>query len=427
MQQLNMNMIQSADTAPPTRIDRGSEPRTSEQAFRKAIQKASSQERQTRDAARQADGRGKTDAGEKMAGGKTAERSAASEQTGRTQNAIDVSAENPEAALADAQIEMMVALLTNANARVVAFAPMENPILPQTAQGAAQANLGGEPVAPVAHAAIGAASGESVGQTAQGGQLPGQSAEGQNQGQGQGQSQNAQAQGQPQTAQPQQAQSQTAQAQQQTAQAQQGAAAQTTGSQAAQAQTAQGVADEAVAQTAKQAESKEAKPEQPNFLKPDAALAPDKVHVKVGDGGSLKSESFAQNVADKIMEKAAEGRQQFEIHLMPKDLGKIIIKLMIQGGRAEIIMQCANPKTQQLVLANAETIRNIVETGTGMQASLTAAEEEETLAYNAFDEKEEDGGQDGQEDERLEQADADGETFLHQLRLGLIDEEAFVA
>jgi len=175
---------------------------------------------------------------------------------------------------------------------------------------------------------------------------------------------------------------------------------------------------------AKLAESKEPATEFSGSSKQAAVFDADKVYVKVSDGDSLKSEKFASDLSEKIMTRFAEGKQQFEIELAPRELGRIIIKLVIEGGKAEIIMQCLNPKTQQLVMANSEAIRTIVENGTGMQTTVSTKEEAE-FAYNDFDgqgdQNKQDEGDENQQ-RKLTLAEEDIETFIHQLRLGLTDE-----
>ena len=172
---------------------------------------------------------------------------------------------------------------------------------------------------------------------------------------------------------------------------------------------------------ARQVEVKEAKQEASPFVKPEQAHSPDKVYVKVSEGGTLKQEQFASQLSDKIMQNMSQGKQQFIIQLMPQDLGQIMIKMVIQNGKVDLMMQCANPKTQQLVMMSAEAIRNIVEQGTGMQTTLNAKEENE-LAYRDSDEQ---GGKNGEEKnskEQDEQSEMELDTFLHQLRLGLTEE-----
>ena len=170
----------------------------------------------------------------------------------------------------------------------------------------------------------------------------------------------------------------------------------------------------------KQGEAKEVKQEQAEIPKQQVTAEPEKVYVKVGDGGKIDSEKFASDVADKIFAKLSEGKQQFEIELAPRELGKILIKLVMQNGKAEILIQCLNPKTQQLVMSNADAIRNIVEERTGAHTTVTVKEDE--AAHNNDDRggRQDKHGDQEHHDKKWDEAET--HTFIQQLRLGLTEE-----
>jgi len=169
----------------------------------------------------------------------------------------------------------------------------------------------------------------------------------------------------------------------------------------------------------KQEETKTEKPEQPIFAKPEIKPPdPEKVYVRVGNGENIDSEKFNKDISGKILTSFSEGRQQIVIELMPQDLGKIIIKLIMQNGKAEIIMQCMNPKTQQMVMMNADAIRNIVEEGTKMPTTLTVKEEVDE--YKDPDDNDGQNKRESREGKHTGQLSEDEtDIFLHQLRLGL--------
>ena len=192
-------------------------------------------------------------------------------------------------------------------------------------------------------------------------------------------------------------------------------------SQAEKQQTAKNGENEVKFTMVKQEEAKTEKPEQPIFAKPEVKPPdPEKIYVRVGNGQNIDSEKFTKDISGKILTSFSEGKQQVVIELVPQDLGKIIIKLIMQNGRAEIIMQCMNPKTQQLVLTNAEAIRNIVEEGTKMQTTVTVKDEvEEYKDLNDREGQNKRESREGNQDGKLSEAETD--MFLHQLRLGLTE------
>jgi len=172
----------------------------------------------------------------------------------------------------------------------------------------------------------------------------------------------------------------------------------------------------------KQDTTKEVRQEFTGQAKQEAVADPEKVYVKVSEGNKLNSERFASDVSDKIFTKMSEGAKQFEIELAPKELGKILIKLIMLDGKAEIMIQCLNPKTQQLVTQSAETIRGIIEERTGAQTTVTVKEED---AKEGLERDGKHGRQDGQQEQKHQEKkwdEAETVIFLQQLRLGLTEE-----
>ena len=170
----------------------------------------------------------------------------------------------------------------------------------------------------------------------------------------------------------------------------------------------------------KQAEAKEVKQEMAAFTKQEPSIDPEKIYIKVGEGQELDQEELTSKLSEKILKNLSDGKTMFEIELMPKDLGKIVIKMVVNNGTAQLIMQCLNPKTQQLVTMNADAIRTIVEERTGMQTTVTVKEEKET--FDARDGKENQNKQ-SKEEQQQDKKLTEGETdiFLNQLRLGLVE------
>ena len=54
----------------------------------------------------------------------------------------------------------------------------------------------------------------------------------------------------------------------------------------------------------------------------------DVINIKVGENAQISSGEMAQKVSDKMLAKFAQHENEFEIQLMPKELGKIVIKLV---------------------------------------------------------------------------------------------------
>lgn len=149
-----------------------------------------------------------------------------------------------------------------------------------------------------------------------------------------------------------------------------------------------------------------------------------KVNIKVSDGSvNANSQTMGQDIADKILYQASEGKTEFELQMNPKSLGAIRVKLVFESGRVLVILNCSNPKTQELLLGNAENIRSIIEQQTGSATMVTVKEDVYQEQQN-FDGR---GQNDRQEEQRQQQQNkndtVDAAVFLQQLKLGLVGKE----
>ncbi|MEG0895736.1 MAG: flagellar hook-length control protein FliK, partial [Oscillospiraceae bacterium] len=66
-------------------------------------------------------------------------------------------------------------------------------------------------------------------------------------------------------------------------------------------------------------------------------------------------------VAEAIKTNLSEGKKEFEIQLMPENLGKISVKLVLENGALSVEMKAVNPKTQSLLAENSAEIKSILE------------------------------------------------------------------
>lgn len=149
-----------------------------------------------------------------------------------------------------------------------------------------------------------------------------------------------------------------------------------------------------------------------------------KVNIKVGESiVNANSENLGQDIADKILYHTAEGKSEFELQLNPKDLGAIRIKLIFESGKAAVLLNCSNPKTQELLMGNADSIRHIIELQTGSETVVTV-KEDASQNQQDLDGR---GQNDRHEEQRQQQQNKDrtvnAELFLQQLKLGLVGKE----
>lgn len=153
-------------------------------------------------------------------------------------------------------------------------------------------------------------------------------------------------------------------------------------------------------------------------------LNPDKIHIKVGDGNlQAENKQFANQMADKILFLKNGDKNEITLQLMPKELGKVTIRLVMEGNMTQVFMTCSNSKAQNLLSLNAEGIRNIVETNTGTNVTVSVNEENKlNHQREAFDGRGEKQSREQEPEKQQETLDEDSAiTFVNQLRLGLLN------
>lgn len=151
----------------------------------------------------------------------------------------------------------------------------------------------------------------------------------------------------------------------------------------------------------------------------EEAKAADLVKIKVGEGSlNPQSKQFPQDVAKTVLRYSQDGKSEFDIQLTPKELGTIHIQLVFDKGSASVLMNCADPKTQNLLSLNTEQIRSIVQGETGLHTTVQV--KEDTSSQNGrqdFDGRGENPQRDGQRQEQQRRNQLDQELFSQQFRM----------
>lgn len=129
-----------------------------------------------------------------------------------------------------------------------------------------------------------------------------------------------------------------------------------------------------------------------------------------------------QNLAKHMSEQINQGKNTFELWLEPANLGKIGVKVAYEGGRAMIQILCMSSKAMEIVAQNAKTLGTIIQQNTGTN-TLVVVEQPERQDYLQQEAQQQNRG-DEQQDEKKKDKDnndeeAETESFLQQLRLGL--------
>lgn len=151
-------------------------------------------------------------------------------------------------------------------------------------------------------------------------------------------------------------------------------------------------------------------------------LDPSKVNIKVADAPvDMTKSNAADQMADKIIYKMSEGKQEFDLQLNPKELGKLNIKLTFENGNAQVLITCSNTKAQSMVASLTDNIRGILEANTGVTSTIQLQQEDMLQGqYNQDDFNGQSEARHSKQQQEKTQA-VDDLSFIDKLRLGLID------
>ncbi len=130
-----------------------------------------------------------------------------------------------------------------------------------------------------------------------------------------------------------------------------------------------------------------------------------------------------QNLARTMADHMAAGKNEFEIWLEPANLGKMAIKVAYESGRAMISIMCTNEKTMELISQNAKQLGNILQQHTGDETVVVIDHPESDYLQQKMNQEQQNGQQQEEQsnkDKQDQQQDSEHESFLQQLRLGLM-------
>lgn len=148
-----------------------------------------------------------------------------------------------------------------------------------------------------------------------------------------------------------------------------------------------------------------------------------KVNIKVADAPVDTTQSnLADQMVDKILYKMNEGKQEFDLQLNPKELGKLNIKLTFENGNAQVMITCSNSKAQNMMASLTDNIRGILEANTGMTSTIHLQQEDMIQGqYNQESNNQEGNTKQHSSQQENKNQSSDDLSFIDKLRLGLID------
>lgn len=131
-------------------------------------------------------------------------------------------------------------------------------------------------------------------------------------------------------------------------------------------------------------------------------------------------EPVSDQLAKGIENALKQGGSKLELELEPKNLGRVKIEMILQeDGSMRVLLHAEKPHTQLLLQRDAGDLQALLGRTTQQEVQVEASQQQQQqFNYNGHN-----GHEQQQQQEQRHQHEENGEDFLHQLRLGLIDEE----
>lgn len=151
--------------------------------------------------------------------------------------------------------------------------------------------------------------------------------------------------------------------------------------------------------------------------------------VRVGDGETVDMTAPAQEVdqslGDMLKTALDQGEQHLEIKLSPANLGTVTAEFTrTPEGVLHVVLHAETEQTARLLSDHASSLGLILQDNTHSEVRVQVAQPQEN--QSAWQHPDQDGGQQQQQQSHQQQRNAprqEAETFLHQLRLGLVQKE----
>lgn len=144
--------------------------------------------------------------------------------------------------------------------------------------------------------------------------------------------------------------------------------------------------------------------------------------------GYQPKENIVQSTMEKLPQNLSRalGRQglgegnTLTVELEPASLGKLTIQLVYNAGRTAVSVMATNPRTLELLNEKATEIAAILKERTGEETVIYTQETERQPDGEAQQQSSSQGGQQERQQSREEKQDQHTESFMQQLRLGLV-------
>lgn len=148
--------------------------------------------------------------------------------------------------------------------------------------------------------------------------------------------------------------------------------------------------------------------------------------VKVGESFDPQlAQDVNEQIAAQIIPALQQGETRVELQLTPENLGTVKVEItQTENGSLHIAITAENSQTRNMLEKTADNLQNLLASRTQNEVRVEVQRQEESQAqHNNYDgHNSQHQQQEQQQQQHRQQSYEDSLDFLHQLRLGLVDE-----
>ena len=130
-------------------------------------------------------------------------------------------------------------------------------------------------------------------------------------------------------------------------------------------------------------------------------------------------EELPQELGKALIAGKAENGQVLTVELEPVSLGKLTIRLEYEAGKTMVSVMASNPKTLELLSQKASEIATILKDHTGEETVIYTDQPQKEPGEEA-QERQSHGGQQQERQQHRHEEHPQTDSFMQQLRLGLV-------
>jgi flagellar hook-length control protein FliK len=119
-------------------------------------------------------------------------------------------------------------------------------------------------------------------------------------------------------------------------------------------------------------EQTNAEPAKEQAVLPFQQLVQDSGFVpKVSGRAKAASGTAFRQVSDQVQLHYRQGESRFQMDLYPRDLGRISVKMALEGGKLLVEIAADNPRTQSMLVSGSGEIRSLLESAVGQPVQVS--------------------------------------------------------